>query len=208
MYILHLLLLLIIALDSTEASAGLLAGIGGRWQNFSLRPRDTEATPNYYGYGVDVDLGYSFSHLFDISIYGDYVPAQRNTATLGKEMVQFREYGGKFGFRIGGNIYVALRGGVFVYRLLFRSNDQEQDGEWMGNGGALSIGAFQRRQREHFLHIAFDLGSANLSRYDEVDEKKRIIDIVGVSLKYTFIVFDGFKVGSLFGGGFFKSLDM
>lgn len=187
---------------------GILASVGTRWQSAALRPLEEEATPNYYGYGLGCQLGYSFGQIFDTKLYGNYVPSRLKSASLGKENLQFWEYGLELGFRIAGTIYLGFRGGYFSYRMLFRTDhSKEVDGEWKGPGGGVSLGAFRVNKKSHMFQITVDIASAALKRRDQHSEVDRKLDTFGVSVAYVFNQWGGFRLTSLFGSGFLRSLD-
>lgn len=187
--------------------AGVLATVGARWQAFSFKPIEDEPTPNYYGYGLTVGIGYSLLQALDFGLYGNYTPSQPYASRLGKEKVQLGDYGAEIGFRFAETIYIALRGGMLYYRMLFRTNSTEIDGTWRGPGGGASIGVFQKRKRENIIQFTFDVGGGKLKAKDVALADERTAYHFGLSLKYVFIGFDGFRLSSLFDSGFLKSLD-
>ena len=67
-------------LPNQLALAGALVSPGVHWKSFSFRPLEQEPTPNYFGYGGSLRLGYSWAQVLDMALFGSYTPSQLNGA--------------------------------------------------------------------------------------------------------------------------------
>lgn len=188
----HLLtfLVLVVYLMPDAARAGVLGGVSTHWRTFSLRPLGEEATPNYFGYGVGANFGYSLGKIFDLGAYVNYTPSQIKAAGIGEEDLQLVEYGGQLAFRIGSIVYLGFRGGRFAWRRIRESWPGEPAGYWRGPGGAISLGAFGSTGKVTYVQFSVDVGSAVLTREDRFDETSRSLDSFGITLTYVFIGLD------------------
>lgn len=174
------------ALSAAPASAGWLVAGGPRWATFATRPEKAEPTPNYFGYGAGLSLGYSFKQVMDFGAFGYYVPGQLGQAEVFKESAVFYAYGGELAFRIAETVYLGFRGGTAEYQLYGRELDEELGGEWVGPAGGFSIGALHKLKTMHYLQTSFDVMHAVVENTDTEELGKRRIDSFSVSLTYVY----------------------
>lgn len=193
--------------QTNVAQAGWLAVVGTHWKTFSFEPKDDEKTPNYYGFGARLGLGYSFNQVFDVDLWGEYTPGRLKSAEIGIEDSVLGGYGGELAFRIQKTIFIGLRGGGFFYNLVSQKDENEIDGRWAGVGGILSIGASFANSKESFWQVTLDSSYISLSAEEstEGEEEDRVINAFSVSLAYAFNQYRTSRPSGFF-GNFLDSL--
>ncbi len=191
-------------LAASVSFAGVDAGFGLQWITYSFTPLAEEDTPNYYSIGPHVSFGYSVGSWVDLNLYGRFNPARQNSASPGQGTVQFYDYGLELGGRIVKAIYIGARGGTVGYRLLKQTTEDEIPGKWLGSGGMLVIGGLIKPTKKSFIQIGLDVGGAKLSRTDVIDSTSRMVNWIGLSVIYTYIGFDSFRVENVVLGDWLK----
>ena len=185
---------------------GLLLAPAVKWKTFSIAPEEDEPTPNYYSYGVGLTAGYSFSQVFDIATFGAYLPSKLDAASVGKESVQFFEYGGELALRFSQAVYLAVRGGRFYYRMLYTHDKPNQvKGLWRGPAGSVSLGTIIKDTRITFWQVSFDIGSGTILREDAISETDYRIDSFGITVSFVINTYN--KFGSSLMGSFKDSFN-
>jgi hypothetical protein len=204
------LLILIISSSTLSSSAmgGYLLGMGARWQMSAFRPLDTEPTPNYFGYGLQLRGGYSFGETVDVALITGYTPSRPKVASAGKKTIHIAHYGGEIGFRFEEAVYIGIRGQNTYYELLEQTIDNEVEGVWRGAGGGLVLAAFTRKGQDDYYQCGIDITSSKLRRIDEAGTENRHLNTFGLHLSYAFIKFGGFQLKSIFNTGFLKSFTL
>ncbi len=145
--------------SASETVAGPYAYPAFGWAVLAPRPTLEEATPNYYGYGAALSLGYSMKQVIDLGAYANYLPASRKDARIGAEQASFLTYGGEVALRVADSVYVSLRGGTATYRLIAPDPalTTELVGAWGGPFGGIGIGAVSRLGRQTMLQTTIEL---------------------------------------------------
>lgn len=181
-------LVLVLLLSWTKtAKAGWLVSAGPSANIFSLRSLSFEKTPNYYGLGFNLQAGFSFRQIIDVSTYSSYVPGTTGRAIIGEEEAQFMFYGGQIGIRIEEQAYFALLIGTPSYRLI-SFTDQAVKGYWLGQGGGMRIGTMYEIEKERSFQLSFDYIFADLLLQNTkiAPKPRRQMDLMSFSLNYTF----------------------
>jgi hypothetical protein len=191
-----------------SAEAGVYVSPSLRWASFSARPQAEEKTPNYYGYGAGLQLGYSFGQVFDVGGFGTYLPARIGSAAPDGADAKLSLFGGELGFRIADSVYFALRGGASFYELLEQRRDDELTGAWRGPAFGFALGAVRRLSKQSFVQTSFELMHTIVERgaSDEADAGKRRLDSFGVSLAYLFNAQSSYRVQSAIFQNFIDAL--
>lgn len=178
-------------LIAVPAHAGVYFAPAVRWASFAARAESGEATPNYYGYGGALSLGYSVKQRVDIGAYGAYIPGRRKHAEFGADDASLVSYGGELGFRIAESVYFGLRGGSSSYQLYTRTDAAELGGLWRGPSVGFSIGAVAKLTKQSYFQTTLDVMQHILEADDETDGPgKRRFDSFGISLTYLFNGYD------------------
>ena len=197
-----LILVVYSAALTEEAQAGFLLSPGVSWRSFSFQPRDKEPTPNYYGYGFGLNLGWSIGQVVDVVGYGRYTPARLKKAEPLQENATLWGYGGELAFRLARTIYVAGRGGRYFYNLLHQKDENEVRGRWAGVGGGGSVGAQFNTSRTSGWQISVDYTRIFLKK-EELGEQEedigRTMDAFSLSLCF---LINGQGLGGLLGGDY------
>lgn len=179
---------LIILCGAPVAEAGWYAAPAVKWATFAARPDGDEPTPNYYGYGGALALGYSAKQVFDLGAYGQYLPGTRGEANPKKAQTSLLSYGGELGFRIAESVYLGFRGGASTYHLL--SADPERTGElegtWHGPSGGIGLGAVSKVTKQSFVQTTVEFMQHVMARTDAPDSGKRRFDSFALSVQYVF----------------------
>lgn len=190
---------------SSAALGGVLLTTSLSWSVFSVRPlEETHKSPNYYGLGAGLVIGYSLFQKFDLGAYTDYTPGVRAQVSPGKEELSLVRYGALLATRIEEKIYLGLKGGLGVYHLMTKKNDDyELPGMWQGPGGTLMIGAIHKADKENFWQLTFEITHMVLDKIQlekgEVREGKRRLDEFRLTASYSFNGFFNHLIGkSLF----------
>jgi hypothetical protein len=178
-------------LGATPAVGGVYVSPSVRWASFSARPEAEEKTPNYYGYGAGLQLGYSFGQVFDFGGFGTYLPARIGSAAMDGADAKLSLYGGELAVRIADSVYFALRGGASMYELVTQKRDDELTGRWRGPAFGVALGAVKRLSKQSFVQTSFELMHTIVERAkkddaDGADAGKRRLDSFGISLAYLF----------------------
>lgn len=186
----HLCALLAISV-ATSARAGVYLAPSVKWASFAARSVEGESTPNYYGYGGALSLGYSLKQVVDLGAYGTYIPGKRKQAEFGADDATLVSYGGELAFRFGQTVYFGLRGGPSSYHLLARTDTSELGGLWTGSSAGFSIGAVAKLSKQSFFQTTLDVMQHVLTADDEANGTgERRFDSFGISLTYMFNSFD------------------
>jgi len=186
------LVILAITLGAAPLQAGWLVTTALHWKTFSFAPVEEEATPNYYGYGGQLNFGYSFNQVFDLAVFGNYTPGQLKNPEIGQEDASLMGYGGELGLRLFKAIYFAGRGGSYKYNLIHQHKDEEVDGRWQGTGGELAIGAIfsMHKSKTSYWQVSLDYGKFIMQNADDPETGARKIDAISVNFGYVFNSFN------------------
>jgi hypothetical protein len=187
---LNLILAAVVLSSASFAEAGFLLAPGAKWATFSARPEGAEATPNYYGYGGELTLGYSAHQVFDIAVFGSYIPGRRKSPEFGADDVSLVTWGGVLGFRFASSVYLGFKGGQSAYSVQKITDETEISGRYEGLGGGVSIGAISALSKQTFLQTTFDIMHHVLTSTGEVADgesaPKRRFDAVSISVAYVY----------------------
>lgn len=178
------------ALSAGQARAGVLVSAAAKWGSFAARPLDSEPTPNYYGLGLGMNFGYSFSQVFDVTFFSHYLPAHLEASKLGAEGAHMFSYGGEIGLRFSQSVFLAIRAGSGRYKLIQeqQSDDLEEvAGSWQGPAGGFSVGAVHPLDKENFFQTSLDVLHAITVDNDNLVDGKRRFDLFTISVSYVFI---------------------
>ncbi len=66
-----------------------ILGGAARWQLISERGSPRQATPNYYGVGGELQLGYSVHQMFDLAGFANYTPMSLKNTEVGRMTLPF-----------------------------------------------------------------------------------------------------------------------
>lgn len=207
--------------NTSKATAGVLASASARWNSFSFAALEDEVTPNYYGYGIGLNFGYSLAQILDIGAYGTYTPGRFKNAELFREDAQLMGYGAEVGLRIAKAVYFGVHGGSYQYNLVHQRTDDEVLGSWGGTGVGVMLGAFFPINKSKYWQVGLDFARINVTPQNDLakayvdtsssneDEaaapadtsKTRQIDSIAVNLTY---LLNGY-VNSRESGGLFDS---
>lgn len=171
--------------SASVAEAGILVSTAIKWTSFSARPVSTEATPNYYGYGGELTLGYSVGQVFDIAGFGSYTPGQRKNPEFGVDDATLVTYGGVLGLRFASSVYLGIKGGTSAYSIQKVTDENDIDHRHEGLGGGISIGAISAASKQSFFQTTFDLMHHVLKSTDDSSVTRRF-DAVSISVAYVF----------------------
>ena len=167
-------------------ATGVRAGV------MSFDAKDEEPTPNYYGVGGALSVGYSAGQKLDMALFGQYSPGKKNRPIANDEDASFFAYGGELGVRFANSVYMGARGGTAAYNLLIPPTEHEIDGKWSGPAVGFSIGSYMNRDRDgaSSWQATLDVLHAIISPADEVAEsygdEKRRITCFSFSVAYVF----------------------
>lgn len=187
----------------SPAQAGFLIAPGVKWGSFSARPEGTEATPNYQGIGGELTVGYSVNQVFDLAVFGSYIPGSRKTPEFGVDDVSLINAGASIGLRFASSVYLGIKGGHSAYAVQNARDENEINTRHEGIGYGVSIGAIGELSKENFLQTTFDLTHHVLTSTDDTPGvvAKRRFDGVSITVAY---VFNGHS-NSTVKNGIFKS---
>lgn len=132
----------------TPCLAGLLIAPGMRAGVMSFEDKDGEPTPNYYGIGGALSVGYSVGQKLDLALFGQYSPGKQKRPVVNEEDATLFAYGGEIGGRFSDRVYFAVRGGSATYNLLAPPRENEINGKWSGPAFGFSVGAYFVTDRE------------------------------------------------------------
>lgn len=169
-----------------EAEAGLLLAPSVSWDSYAFRPVLEEETPNYYGYGLGMQLGYSAVQTFDLAGYFNYTPGNLDAADPFDSNSELYQYGGVLGFRIYNAIYLAFHGGVVNYALPVRAKVEEVGGEWSGSGYGFKLGGIIPLSRTFAWQIALGVTTATVTDNSGDYSGSRKIDNFSLSLSLVY----------------------
>lgn len=187
------------------SSAGVLLSTSLSWSVFSVRPlEESHDSPNYYGLGPGVVVGYSLFQKFDLAAFADYTPGVRGEISPGKEELSLVRYGGLLAVRIEEKVYLGIKGGLGVYHLMTKKFDEfELPGMWQGPCGTIMIGAIHKADKENFWQLTFEITHMIIDKIQlekgELREGKRRLDEFRLTASYSFNGFFNHLIGkSLF----------
>lgn len=175
---------------SIPAFAGVLLSIGPNWNNFVFEPEKDEKTPNYYGYGGRMSFGYSVARVWDLALYGHYSPGKLNAAAGTEEDARFYHMGFETGLRIAKAIYLGVRGGPALYRLVQQNEATEIPGQWTGTTGQVSLGILLPVNKASSWQASLDIGQTNLKPSDDAGSKPRTLSQISLTLAF---VYNGYE---------------
>lgn len=179
---------IVIAMSSLSRTglAGTLVVPAIGWSNFVFEPKEQEATPNYYGYGGRLSLGYSIHQVLDLAIYGQYIPGRRNAASTINPDAQMTSYGLQTGLRIKNALYIGVRGGSTSYNLLVPPQEiNEVAGHWEGLGATGELGVILPASKQVFWQFSAEYGSSTMTRKDLDEEgEHRRLSVFSVMLSF------------------------
>lgn len=170
---------------ASPGEAGILVSPSIKWSSFSARPVDTEATPNYYGYGGELTLGYSVNQVFDIAGFGSYIPGRRKSPEFGVDDATLVTYGGVLGFRFASSVYLGFKAGTSAYSIQKVTDEKDIAHRHEGLAGGFSIGAISSASKQSFFQTTFDLMHHVLKSSDDSSVSRRF-DAVSISVGYVF----------------------
>jgi len=177
---------------ASTAYGGFLLAPGLRSGVMSFDDKDSEPTPNYYGFGGALSVGYSAGQKFDMALFGQYSPGKQKRPVANAEDASLFAYGGEIAARINDRVYFGVRGGTATYNLLAPPQENEINGKWTGPAFGFSIGAFASQDRDgmHAWQVTLDALHAIVSPVDEVakfyEDDKRRITCFSLSLTFVF----------------------
>ena len=169
-----------------DAISGVLISQGINWNNFVFEPETNEKTPNYYGYGGRISVGYSVAQIWDLALYGQYAPGRLNAAELLKEDARVYSYGAETAFRIADAVYVGGRGGIAGYGLSHRNLPEEVSGRWEGVGGNVSLGLIMPVSRVNMWQASIDFGQVSVKPVENPSAATRRISTISVTLAFVY----------------------
>lgn len=184
----------VLSLSAASARAGILLSLGPNWNNFVFEPLEKEETPNYYGYGARASFGYSIQRVWDLALYGHYSPGKISVASALKEDARFYHMGAETGLRIAKAVYIGVRGGPALYRLLKQNEDSEIPGQWTGYNIQGSLGLILPTSKAAGWQTSLDLGQATLRPSDDSSAKPRTLSQVSLTLAF---VYNGYQTSSV-----------
>lgn len=195
------------------ALAGFYVAPEIKWGSFSARPEAGEATPNYYGYGGGLHLGFSAKQVFDMGAYGTYMPGTKGAAEFGAGDATFVTYGGELALRMSQAVYFGLHGGVATYDLKNRTRPEELPGTWSGPSGGLAIGAIHALSKQSFIQTTVDFTHAVVKSDDAAAAQglttaaKRRFDAFTLSIGYVFNDYSSYLIENTIFKGFLDSMN-
>lgn len=211
----RVLLVLAVLLPASIAEAGFLLSPSIRWGSFSAQAEDGEPTPNYFGYGGGLDVGYSFGQVFDIVGHYSFLPARLKSAKAGAQDASLTTYGGGLGLRIAESVYFGLRAGTTTYELHKALGTDELSGLWSGPSGGFSLGAVARVGKQSFIQTCFEVMHTVMQRdkaplledgTEVPDPGRRRFDAFGLSLAYVFNGAHSYKIENTIFNDFLDTL--
>lgn len=173
-------------LISFSANAAVLIEPSLRWSNFSFQPIDQEDTINYYGYGGEFGVGYSWSSVIDTTIVAQYQPGKRDTAGFLSPHAVTQFFGLNIGLRFATILVVGLRAGYQAYHLSDQKFVTEIPGNWAGPAGGFSLGFVAAADKESFLQISIDVTEGVLKNSQDTTLGNRRLDSFGVSATFVY----------------------
>jgi hypothetical protein len=165
--------------------AGLLVAPHASWSSYAFRPLDEEPTPNYYGYGGGLQVGYSAIQMVDFAAFVDYTPGNIDAADPFDSNSELVQYGGAFGLRIYKALYIGFHGGIADYRLPVRARPEEVGGEWSGSAFGFKLGGLIPMTSTLSWQIALGMTTATVAHTNDSTLPERKID--HFSLSFTFV---------------------
>lgn len=201
--------LALVAIISAEpVFGGVLISPGVHSKAFSFRPNGDEATPNYFGYGGSLRLGYSVAQVLDLALFYSYTPGRTDSAWNPANGDALHRFGGiALGLRIAKSVFVEGRVGRLDYSLLTHSNPNEIGGHYTGLGAGGSVGGIIPVNASHFWQITLDADvGSKMHMLGETGEDTRSIDAVSLSLAYVFNHFFNSNIDNSSVGAFLNSL--
>lgn len=187
------------------AHAGMLIAPSAKWANLAFRPKTEEDTPNYYGYGGGLSLGYSIKQKFDLGLFANYLPGTRGGAKFGKTDAQLIFYGGEMALRLFSTIYLGVRGGLADYQLRKTTDTIDIPGHWSGGGGGFSLGAFFATSKRTFWQASIDIMMASIGSNDPQVVDKRTVEAFSLSIAYVYNGYESYGIENNIFGDYLKS---
>ncbi len=183
------------ALAPTRAAAGIYASPSVRWSSFALRPVEGEPTPNYYGFGASVALGYSVAQILDVGAFYTQVPGRLESAALMGHDASLADYGADVALRLGDSVVLDFRGGRAHYVLRRQKRPEELPGKWTGPAGAVAIGAVSRMGKQSFFQTSLEVLHTVLENDDggSAPMGKRRLDAFALSFAYVYSAHQTFR---------------
>lgn len=187
-----LLVLVAISPGALESRAGGLLQVGPVWRFYSFLPKDSESTPNYEGYGLDLAGGYSIKGVLDVALLAQYTPGRLGRASLTGEDSSLFSLGGLLGATFARHGYLGLYGGQAYYSGTRHSGrDNLVKGIFNGPAAGITAGATWGKstgQGGNRLRLQVFAERAWLSgRQDEAAEiERRSLSAFGLGLIWVF----------------------
>ena len=175
-----------IILFQEVVSAAVLFKPSIRWADFAFQPVDREDTINYYGYGGELGVGYTWTDSFDTAIVLQYQPGKRETAGFLSPHATAQFAGPEFGFRFYKIMVLGLRVGIQKYQLNTKKFDSEIDGTWTGPAGGFSLGFVASAEKDNFWQIAIDAMEGVLINSADDSQGSRRLDSFGISATFVY----------------------
>lgn len=194
-------------LPLTPAAAGIYFSLGLKGGLMAPQALAEEATPNYYGGGPSLALGYSIKQVLDLGIYGGYSAGTREEPALRAADAELAIYGGDVGLRLGDTIYLGVHGGSSLLTVGKPSVDGEISGRWEGVGGGFCIAAIHKFNRERYFQTGVEFAHVVLDHVSDKSQPTRKIDAFAISLAYTYNSFSSNAVDNSILGDFVRSIN-
>ena len=199
----------VLGLGASEACAGWYVGSHVKWASFAARPQAAEATPNYYGYGLGLNGGYSISQILDLGVVASYLPGNRQAAKIGSPQAELSLYGAELALRFAQAVYLGVSGGLTQYNMATarKTRPEELTGIWDGKAIALAVGGIAPLDRENYLQTTLELWHTTMeSRRDDAAGQRKL-DAFALTFGYTFNDFKSKLFEGTPLGDFIKSIN-
>lgn len=171
----------------TALQAGMLISGSLSPSVFSLRPKVSESTPNYYSISPGFNFGYAFGQIIESSLFINYSPASYSHFSLSKDVSLF-SYGLQLATWIKEEVIFGVKGGLAQYKLM-KSGEVENEltGAWEGPSAGAFMGTIIKISKSQFIQLSFDYTQVTLkSNQPEFEGEIRTLDQVSLNVTYTF----------------------
>ncbi len=180
---------------STTLNAAVLVEPSIRWSDFTFRPEGTEDTVNYYGYGGQFGVGYSWTDSFETTFIAQYQPGKRITAGFLSPHAVTNFFGPNIGIRFAKILVLDFRFGYQTYSLNDQKFPTEVPGSWAGPAGGISFGFVASAEKDNFWQISVDVMESVLKNPENPEPVTRRLDSFGVSATFVYNDPHGHKGG-------------
>ncbi|WP_132320326.1 hypothetical protein [Pseudobacteriovorax antillogorgiicola] len=166
---------------------GVLAGVGMHWRNLSFQPLEEEDTPNFFGYGLRLELGYSVWNHIDLKLLGCATPMNKGAAKLFDGDVIVVNYGAGLGFRFVDSVYIGAEYGALSYDTPSHHTHNQTVGTWKGNGMTLQLAGYWQTDRETYFQVGVAASSVRVESASDEAGLERKVDTFMLNVTYLFI---------------------